>query len=258
MTETVHQDPPLVSPSREHTILIVDDEELLLEAVSFDFRRKGYNVITAGCGRDAMAILDKTRVDVVLSDVRMPNGSGVELLDYVKRKNVFLPVMFITGFADISLEEAYDRGADAVFPKPFDRKALQEAVLQAIQPPNARFNRKAVRVGGVKFDASVKRMTGETIPDSKILNLGRGGFFLHLGGNLPAVGEIVEFSFDADTQDSFHINGKGVVRWVRAKDKQHGLPTGCGIEFVELDDETRKKFIALVNSVKTKALIPMK
>jgi len=70
----------------------------------------------------------------------MPNGDGLSILDHVKKKNVFTPVvMFITGFADITLEEAFERGADAVFSKPFDRKVLMESVIRAIQPMPERF-----------------------------------------------------------------------------------------------------------------------
>src|SRR5665647_200205 len=115
--------------TQQFTILIVDDEELLREALAFDFRRRGYNVILAGSGKEALAFLEKNHVNVVISDVRMPNGNGLELLAAIKKRNVFLPVvMLITGFADLSLEEAYNLGADAVFPKPFDRQALQAAV----------------------------------------------------------------------------------------------------------------------------------
>ena len=126
----------------DHTILIVDDEDGLRESIAFDFRRKKFNVATAACGKDALKIVETQKVDVVLSDVRMPNGTGLELLDWIKQRDVFLPVlMFITAYADISVAEAFDRGADAVFAKPFDRKVLHEAVLRAIDNLDQRLRR---------------------------------------------------------------------------------------------------------------------
>jgi len=124
----------------EATILIVDDEADLRDAISFDFKRKGFKVLTASCGEEAVRVIDSNKIDLILSDVRMPNGDGLSILDHVKKKNVFTPVvMFITGFADITLEEAFERGADAVFSKPFDRKVLMESVIRAIQPMPERF-----------------------------------------------------------------------------------------------------------------------
>ena len=119
---------------KDITLLIVDDEESLRDAMVYDFKRRGFNVLDASNGTQAFEIVKKTKVDIVLTDVRMPGGDGVELLDHIKAYNPELPVvMFITGFADITLEEAYDKGVDAVFAKPFDRKALLTAVMNAIE-----------------------------------------------------------------------------------------------------------------------------
>src|SRR5690606_2585354 len=97
----------------------VDDEKVLCDAIAFDFKRKGYNVLCAYNGGDAFKIVQSQPVDLILSDVRMPNGDGVELLTNVKNHNYAIPiVMFITGFADLTLEQAYDMGVDAVFAKP--------------------------------------------------------------------------------------------------------------------------------------------
>ena len=109
---------------------------------------------------------------VILSDVRMPDGDGIELLEKVKEKNMFLPVMmFITGFADITLEEAYEKGADAVFSKPFDRKALFEAVVRALQSMDERWKRKEIRVVS-ELPVKLNFLKQKVSVDSKIVNLG--------------------------------------------------------------------------------------
>ncbi|PNB53515.1 hypothetical protein C1X77_26145, partial [Pseudomonas sp. GW531-E2] len=92
-------------------------------------------------------ILDSEKVDLVLSDVKMPNGDGIELLEKIKSKNVRTPaVIFVSGFADIRLEDAYDKGIEAFFTKPFNRKALIEAVNSSIQTSRKWNNRRMVRV----------------------------------------------------------------------------------------------------------------
>lgn len=240
---------------KDCTILVVDDEELLREAVVFDFKRKGYKVLSASCGNEAIEVLEKNPVDVVVSDVRMPNGSGIDLLGHIKQKNVFLPVvMFVTGFADISLEEAYALGADAVFPKPFDRKALHEAVERAMQPAETRFNRRDIRIE-VAMGALLKIIsTGKEVP-IKVINVGRGGFFAEME-RPAAMGETVEFALHLSVPSEMDVSGKAIVRWSRGSAEGPGKPAGCGLEFLEFDDKCRKQFIESINLLKTRAYIP--
>ena len=237
------------------TILIVDDEADLREAIAFDFRRKKFNVLTASCGNDAIKIVERERIDLVLSDVRMPNGDGIELLDRIKDRNVFLPVvMFITGFTDITLDEAYDRGADAVFSKPFDRKVLMEAVLRAVQPPDRRFLRKVSRVE-FELPVGVKFLKSSFSFESKARNIGRGGMFVELADRLPEINEEVEFKIESTVHPEVKIEGRGIVRWTRTI-QTSPYPAGCGIEFFELEPRSNSRITELVNFLKTRSFIP--
>jgi CheY-like chemotaxis protein len=237
------------------TILIVDDEVELRDAIAFDFRRKKFNVLTASSGREALEIVKVSHVDIVLSDVRMPDGDGLELLDKIKERSPILPVvMFITGFADITIEEAYDRGADAVFAKPFDRKILMEAVLRAIQSPSEQLLRKGSRVEadlliGAKFTKS------NLVVQTRARNIGRGGIFVALDNEFPAVQEEVEFNLESSLEPIIQIKGTGIVRWVRRTPSAE-LPPGCGIEFTAMDAESISKVVRLVNFLKTRSYIP--
>jgi CheY-like chemotaxis protein len=243
--------------SKDSTILIVDDEPDLRDAIAFEFKRKGFNVLTAGNGREALAVLSKQTVQIVLSDVRMPDGDGIELLEKIKEKNVFLPVvMFITGFADITLEEAYNKGADAVFSKPFDRKALYEAVVRALQPMDERFKRKEIRVVS-ELPIKLRFLKSDVSVDSRVLNIGRGGMFSVLTNQFPELLEQVDFNLETAVPPVFKISGKGVVRWVRSTASEN-FPAGCGIELVNLDSECLTQVIELINFLKTKAFIPRK
>lgn len=241
--------------AQKQTILVVDDETDLREAIAFDLKRKGYQVLQATNGLQALEVVENNVVNLVISDVRMPGGSGVELLEKLKEKNAFFPVlMFISGFSDMTPEEAYDKGAEAVFAKPFDRKLLHGAVVRCLEPMNERLARKAERIPsempvGLKFPK-----TGIAL-DSKILNLGRGGMFVLVTENFPSEDEPVEFHLQLPSGGKEEIKGQGMVRWVR-RNVVDGMPPGCGIEFDALESEGMKCFLELVKSLNTKPYIP--
>ena len=119
---------------KSKTILVVDDDADLREAFSDIFTLKGAHVFVASGGHEAMKIVTQNKIDLVLSDVRMPNGSGVELLDEIKKHNSAIPVvLLITGFADISAAEAKTKGAFALLEKPINQLKLLELVNNALQ-----------------------------------------------------------------------------------------------------------------------------
>lgn len=122
------------------TILIVDDEEDLRDALAFDFKRQGFDVLLAENGQVAYKIIQSKPVTIVLSDVRMAGGDGVELLRNIKSSHSEIPVVLSTGFAEIGIDEAYNIGAHSVLFKPFERKALKETVQAAMQSFEEKIN----------------------------------------------------------------------------------------------------------------------
>lgn len=127
-----------MSPNPRNRILIVDDDLDMREILSFDFESEGFQVLQAESGNRAIEILNTRAVDVVVTDVRMPDGDGVRLLERVNERYPDLPVIFLTGFAEIPIEDACARGAYRVLIKPFDRDELYRAVRQALQEKNDR------------------------------------------------------------------------------------------------------------------------
>jgi len=236
-----------------HTILVVDDEEFLRQAIGFDYEMRDYKVLLAANGREAFDILCREKVDLVLSDVRMPNGDGIELLDRIKERDPALPVIFISGYSDLSLEEAYARGVEAVFPKPFDRKALAAAVETAIQESAHRLGRRDVRVNS-DLTVGVHLKNGGTPLLGKVTNLGRGGMFLEISEGFPPCAEELDFRLNLPLSGA-EIRGRGVVRWVRPQAAGE-FPAGCGIEFAGLDPQCVAIVLELINESKTKAYIP--
>ncbi|OFZ19529.1 MAG: hypothetical protein A2X94_12565 [Bdellovibrionales bacterium GWB1_55_8] len=244
---------------RVHSLLVVDDEIVLRNAIAFDFKRKGYVVTTAGDGKEALGYLESKRFDLILTDVRMPGMDGVELLKQLRHQNSKVPVViFITGFADISTEEAYELGAHAVFSKPFDRKALLSAVEKALEGIDAVWR---VRPERVRFEMDVELVfpDADTAIRSRLVNIGTGGFFVTLPPErMAAVGSAISFrlNFEATSMGPVLIQGSGIVRWVRPQ-LLDGRPAGCGVEFISLAESDRNLVSALLKSIATgSAFIP--
>jgi len=97
----------------EEIILLVDDEENTRTALSIALSREGYHVLTASDGDEGISVLDNNFVDILITDMKMPRMSGMELLQYTKKNHPHVMVIMITGHA--SLETAITAIKDGAF-----------------------------------------------------------------------------------------------------------------------------------------------
>src|SRR5512143_158741 len=96
----------------EGYILVVDDDASVRQYLSSLFRREGMPAIVSESARDAMAQLQDNKVTLVLTDIMMPDVSGIELLGEVRAFDAEIPVILMTGFADVEVAiEAVNKGA---------------------------------------------------------------------------------------------------------------------------------------------------
>ncbi len=117
----------------KRTILIVDDEVDLAEIMCFIFEQGGFNVEYAYNGDTAYNKFKSSKIDAVVTDVRMPKVSGIDLLKHIKKENPsYPPIFLITGFSDINEEEAKKYGASGLFKKPAKFDLLVEKVANEI------------------------------------------------------------------------------------------------------------------------------
>lgn len=109
-------------------IFIVDDEasitKLLSTLLSFqtnDKKEKLYDVKVFDGGNPCLAALQAgASPDLVISDVRMPNGEGTVILDFINKNSMNIPLFFMTGFSgNMNVDDLINQGAKKVFPKPF-------------------------------------------------------------------------------------------------------------------------------------------
>jgi CheY-like chemotaxis protein len=115
-------------------ILVVDDEPDLCDLVSEEFEFAGCQTLRASSGNQALEIFEANELDAVVSDVRMADGNGIELLDKIKAGPKSSALVFlVTGFADITKEKALAKGASALIGKPYDISDLCQLVLAALE-----------------------------------------------------------------------------------------------------------------------------
>lgn len=115
------------------TVLLVDDETELLAASKFIMEMKGYRVLCADGVDQAMALLEQSEVDLVISDYRMPSGNGLQLYCEMKRRLASVPRFILTtGFGGTLATEAEALGVQVILPKPFEISELDIALSQAM------------------------------------------------------------------------------------------------------------------------------
>jgi DNA-binding NtrC family response regulator len=128
-----------MSDAAEHadvpiTVLIVDDEELLVKSCAQILSSEGHTVHTEGRGRNAMEAVKRHRPDIVLTDLMLPDMDGLQLLKDVKKQAPETLVVMITGFATVdSSVEAIRAGAYDYIPKPFTATQLRILIGRAAQ-----------------------------------------------------------------------------------------------------------------------------
>ncbi|MBC77741.1 MAG: two-component system response regulator [Halobacteriovoraceae bacterium] len=116
-------------------ILIVDDEKELREGIKTFFEIEDFTCLTAKNGEDALSLLENEDVHLVLSDIRMPKCTGIDLLKRIKEKDKFLPeVILMTGFAEVTKEEALGLGASELLLKPLDMRDLIGRISNTYAP----------------------------------------------------------------------------------------------------------------------------
>lgn len=118
------------------TILIVDDSESIREVVSFTLENEGYSVLVAIDGKDALRFLDGKSIDLIITDLHMPEMDGIELIKEVRKMPNYqrTPILFLTTESQTSRKmEAKDAGATGWIIKPFVPAKLIAALNKVIR-----------------------------------------------------------------------------------------------------------------------------
>lgn len=126
---THHKERPLLLPAT--TILVVDDEKIIRELCQQALRK--YRVMLASSCEEALQLYEKERIDLVLSDITMPGGSGIDLLRKVKAFDPNATVIIMTGFSDKeTVLNALKEGADDFINKPLNLLQLKTSIEKTL------------------------------------------------------------------------------------------------------------------------------
>ncbi len=111
------------------SILLVDDDEVLRERLATAIRARGYEVRTAGSSEEAFREAAKDSPEMAVLDLRMPGGSGLEILRELRRQDPSTRVLMLTGYGSIATAvEAVREGAIGYLPKPADADEILAAL----------------------------------------------------------------------------------------------------------------------------------
>lgn len=116
----------------DHTILVVEDDDIQRRQVANVLKKNGYNVFQASTGHETIRILESKEISLILTDRKMPWMDGDWLLTYVRTNYARIPVVFITAYPD----ELGELKPDAILVKPYREKQLRETVQRLIEKPN--------------------------------------------------------------------------------------------------------------------------
>ena len=119
---------------RNSRILIVDDEITVLSMLQKHLTQQGYEVVSATSGQEALSLLEKEVVELVLTDLYMPNMDGLQLMSAIKKQHPLLPIIFCTGQGTIeSAVSAIRQGAFDYLEKPIRTQMLNMVLHRALE-----------------------------------------------------------------------------------------------------------------------------
>ena len=134
-------------PDQKDSILVVDDAPDTLEILSRNLADNGYLVFTSSNVPDAVRLLDSEKIDLVITDLKMPKVSGMDLVRHVRDNFSDTEVMMITGYATVEgAVEAVKTGAEEYLTKPFTDDELLSAVQRVLEKLRQYIDNKGTQV----------------------------------------------------------------------------------------------------------------
>lgn len=210
------------------TILVVDDEADLREIVASELDFMGAIVVQAENVSQAKTAIVDHKIDLIVSDIRMPGGSGIDLLNYIKSRSSGTPaIILITGFADITAEDAFNQGAEALLSKPFKLEDLIQTAIKLTTGLEQRYSHPAKE--------QLKDLSFLFSEELDKKSIGRGGMRVTIDASYPSwdVGDLLSFSLK---YKDVELLGTALCRWSRPVSSTSKAT--LGIEFVQLSDKT--------------------
>ena len=149
---------------RKEKILIIDDEDFILQLSSDILTKSQYNVETASDGRQGIKLLEGDKFDLILTDIKMPNITGLDVIRHVRVNNKEIPIIVITGHGTLDIAiDSLRLGAQGFILKPFTPAELRNAVTEALEKTRLLSENIKMRALMPLFEVS-KEIIGEVDP----------------------------------------------------------------------------------------------
>lgn len=166
------------APNRGYRVLVVDDEPEMLSFITQVLSESGFTCNTASNSRQALAKMRNSEFHLLITDVKLPDGDGTEIVRIAREKHPYMSAIVITGFASINgIREAIDLGAMDYIPKPFSADRLLHAVRSVIE--KQRLQRHSSGKSLVLESSSMKSIMDlvekVSVTDSTVLLTGESG-----------------------------------------------------------------------------------
>ena len=185
-------------------ILLLEDDVILNELISEYLEEKGFEVIVAFDGYEALDLIKEHSIDILLLDVGVPKLSGFELLEYLKDIGINTPTIYITSLSSAKdLEKAFHIGCDDYIKKPFELKELEVRIqylikthklnLEEFQFQNGalyNFESKSITIDGNNYTLSQK--------EAQILE-----YFIQNSNRVISLDELVANIWEFDTAPTY-------------------------------------------------------
>jgi putative nucleotidyltransferase with HDIG domain len=165
--------------SKAETLLIVDDEESILGMVSDYFGRRGYRVVTAGNGEDALGILERVPIDCCFTDINMPGMNGLDLAERIQARFSALPVIVMTGYPTLEATiQTVKNGVRDFLIKPFNLQDMEISLKRVLAQHSLYVENLMLReeIHGKKMLEQLNRELCQKIEELNTLNQILGSF----------------------------------------------------------------------------------
>ncbi len=229
-------------------IVLLEPDKTFGSELADELSNAGFDVVVTGSASSAQQALCAQQALALVLETKFPGGKVTSFLDdLITLQKMPSVVILFTDDPDFNASEAFRRGVDAVFKKPFSRSAFLELMKAASKPYLGTRLRKATRID-TNFHVLLTKQGTDTTLDGLVMNLSQGGAFVEVhGGSVPEVGDV--FEFEITFSDGSVVRSNGKASWVRLL-QSGSRRFGFGLEFDQNSPEIEHIF-EVVNRLKT-------
>jgi two-component system OmpR family response regulator len=225
-------------------LLVVDDEHSIVDAVATALRYEGFDVVTAGAGREALSAAQESRFDLIVLDVMLPDLDGLDVARRLRSDGVTTPILFLTARTRLDDKAAaFDVGADDYVTKPFSLAEIVMRVRAILRRSGAaqEDDERTLRFADVTMDTDAHQVWRDGVPvqltatEFRLLRM-----FLLNPGRVLSKSQILDNVWHYDFAGDSNIL-ETYVSYLRRKLNKHGPPlihTVRLVGYVLRDDRT--------------------